>query len=382
MINSEDFYTNLPIHTESDTWFHAEKFVDFDASWYLIVVDIKGSTKAIESGRYKDVNIVGALTIIALLNEIAPHDLPFVFGGDGATILVPQVLHTRAQEVLAGCAYRAQESFSLELRAGIIPLKTLYERGETLEVLKYCASNAFHQAILKGSALDCFENGIKSGQFETIAPANIPINLQGLECRWQDIKTPKDITLSLLVEAQEGKEAIYHEVMQLLNKELGNTDERNAISKYHLHTSKNPFTLLSEIRAKKLSLGNLVRHMMQNILGTLLMYFEHKTDKVNWGTYKNDVRNATDSEKFDGSLKMVVTARHSAIDKVQKQLDQWYRDGTLFYGIHKSSHALMTCLVYERNGAQIHFVDASDGGYAMAAKYLKQQKRSRYAKGT
>jgi hypothetical protein len=33
----------------------------------------------------------------------------------------------------------------------------------------------------------------------------------------------------------------------------------------------------------------------------------------------------------------------------------------------------MTCLVYERNGAQVHFIDTADGGYAMAAKNLKAQ---------
>ena len=33
----------------------------------------------------------------------------------------------------------------------------------------------------------------------------------------------------------------------------------------------------------------------------------------------------------------------------------------------------MTCLVFERMGSQVHFVDAADGGYAMAAVGLKKQ---------
>ena len=33
---------------------------------------------------------------------------------------------------------------------------------------------------------------------------------------------------------------------------------------------------------------------------------------------------------------------------------------------------LMTCLIFERMGSQVHFVDAADGGYAMAAVGLKK----------
>jgi hypothetical protein len=43
------------------------------------------------------------------------------------------------------------------------------------------------------------------------------------------------------------------------------------------------------------------------------------------------------------------------------------------YGVHVSRHALMTCLVFDRFGKQVHFVDGANGGYALAAKQLKQQ---------
>jgi hypothetical protein len=37
----------------------------------------------------------------------------------------------------------------------------------------------------------------------------------------------------------------------------------------------------------------------------------------------------------------------------------------------------MTCLVFERNGRQVHFVDGADGGYAIAAKSMKQRINSK-----
>jgi hypothetical protein len=37
----------------------------------------------------------------------------------------------------------------------------------------------------------------------------------------------------------------------------------------------------------------------------------------------------------------------------------------------------MTCLVFERNGRQVHFVDGADGGYAVAAKAMKRRINSK-----
>jgi hypothetical protein len=36
----------------------------------------------------------------------------------------------------------------------------------------------------------------------------------------------------------------------------------------------------------------------------------------------------------------------------------------------------LTCIVFSYNGNHVHFVDGSDGGYAMAARGLKAQLKS------
>ncbi|MEP0899817.1 DUF3095 family protein [Nodosilinea sp. FACHB-13] len=41
--------------------------------------------------------------------------------------------------------------------------------------------------------------------------------------------------------------------------------------------------------------------------------------------------------------------------------------------------ALMTCLVFERSGREVHFVDGADGGYALAAKPLKEKLKRKAA---
>ena len=50
--------------------FHYEELSD---DWWVIVTDIQGSTKAIQEGRYKDVNLIGAASIMAMLNAVKPQ---------------------------------------------------------------------------------------------------------------------------------------------------------------------------------------------------------------------------------------------------------------------------------------------------------------------
>ena len=62
---------------------------DVPDDWLVVVSDIKGSTKAIVSGRYKEVNILGGSSIIPVLNCIKNVEIPFVFGGDGESFVIP-----------------------------------------------------------------------------------------------------------------------------------------------------------------------------------------------------------------------------------------------------------------------------------------------------
>jgi len=59
--------------------------------------------------------------------------------------------------------------------------------------------------------------------------------------------------------------------------------------------------------------------------------------------------------------------------QIEAYLKTQYQEGKLCYGIHISNRALITCLVFERMGNQVHFVDAADSGYAMTAVGLKKQ---------
>lgn len=70
--------------------------------WWVVVTDVMGSTQAIEAGRYKDVNTVGAATIMAVINVDRQTEIPFVFGGDGATLAIPPHMLERTKAALLG----------------------------------------------------------------------------------------------------------------------------------------------------------------------------------------------------------------------------------------------------------------------------------------
>ena len=83
----------------------------------------------------------------------------------------------------------------------------------------------------------------------------------------------------------------------------------------------------------------------------------------------------TDYLKFDGALRMVVDVSQPQKDRLLAMLETLYREGRIFYGHHADPCALLTCYIQGPH-KHIHFVDTGGGGYAMAAKELKMQKRA------
>lgn len=68
-------------------------FNDLPDDWHIIVCDIERSTEAVNRGFHNEVNLAATGSIIVVLNGLKTtkvKDIPYFFGGDGATFLVPQ----------------------------------------------------------------------------------------------------------------------------------------------------------------------------------------------------------------------------------------------------------------------------------------------------
>ena len=79
----DNFYATLPAYTNFSEAMDLTRYTPVPDDWFVIISDIKGSTQAVQNGRYKEVNMLGASCIVAVLNVASELENPFVFAGDG-----------------------------------------------------------------------------------------------------------------------------------------------------------------------------------------------------------------------------------------------------------------------------------------------------------
>jgi hypothetical protein len=83
----------------------------------------------------------------------------------------------------------------------------------------------------------------------------------------------------------------------------------------------------------------------------------------------------TDFQKFDEMLRMVMDSHPKQTSELIEYLDTQYRQGKVYYGAHTAKEALITCLILDRQEKHFHFIDGASGGYALAAKNMKEQEK-------
>lgn len=382
---SDSFYDGMPVIREFRQIFEFEHYQPVPDDWLVVMSDIQGSTEAIRQGRYKEVNLLGAMTIAALLNLAPDRELPFVFGGDGATLLLPGGLAEQARQVLAATVGFAAQEFGLTLRAGIIPMTVIQQAGREIRVARLGLGEQGSQSLMLGDGLTLAEELLKDPASDAYrlnsAPPGEAADYSGLECRWQNLVSTQGEMVSLLVQARSPdlaqQQAVYGQVLSAIERLCGSSRERRPVS---------PELLKLTYAAHALDLENRVHHRFEGSWGRWLQRWRLRLENglgaflmrsgmgLAWNTYPSLVSATSDCEKFDGLLRMIFTSRPERRQELASLLEAWRRRGELYYGIHTSDQAHMTCLVYQRQGRQFHFVDGADGGYAMAAVLLKKQR--------
>ena len=131
------FFASLPLLERESDVFDPSGYRLAPDDWALAVTDIVGSTAAIAQGRHKTVNFVAAMAIGALKNLCAPEPIPFLFGGDGAVVMVPPSHVDAARRELARVRGLAAREFGLQLRVGIAPVGELRRLGSEVRVGRY-----------------------------------------------------------------------------------------------------------------------------------------------------------------------------------------------------------------------------------------------------
>ena len=391
MTDSHDtihFYRDLPVISSFAEATEGRLHTDVPGDWWIVIADVIGSTKAIEAGAYKNVNTVGVACIAAVVNADRAIDLPFIFGGDGATFAIPNVLHESVIIALRAAQKLARESFDLDLRVGLIQVSELIKENYWVKFGKVRLSQYVTQSVLSGRGWEEAERRVKAPNGLGIIKVNefegeINGSFEGFECRWQNVPSYQDHKLSLLVSAISADAdvnfATYQRVLQNIQSFYGDVAQYHPLREASMQLTFNPRLLHHECRVRSAHLNIIKRIsyflnlLFLNAAGRYIFSRKLDTEAVKWSQYKSDLVENSDFRKFDGMLRMVIDGKNAQSTALQSYLEGEYRQGKLVYGMYKSREALLTCIVESYNGNHLHFVDGSDGGYALAAKELKQR---------
>jgi hypothetical protein len=373
------FYSRLaPVHRFEEV-FESASFADVPDDWLFVVIDIRDSTKWIEEGHYRDVTFVGAGAIAAVRNAASERDIPFVFGGDGATLLIPPDDRDEVGRALLGLERFARKDFSMDLHAGMLRAGALASEGLNSRVARYKVTEGYIQSVFSGKGVFEAERRIKDpddGSVDRMDDLSTgEPDFTGLECRWKEIKGRRGEVISLLVEARELGD--YLALLSAIDTIYGPETVRHPVLPGDLKASFDPVRLgRLESKARR-PVGRRAlytfRIWFQQFLLLLFIRLDLHVGGTTWREYLPKLAATTDIRKFDGMLRMVVTGTKQQRIDLQGWLEKAEWEKRLRFGMHVSDNALITCLVYERLGEQVHFVDGANGGYTLAAKQLKEK---------
>ena len=145
----------MPVFDDFEGVTNLDNYRPLPDDWALVTGDIVNSTGAIRQGSYKMVNMAGAAIISALVNALDNQQLPFVFGGDGATVAIPPSGLEKARIAIAAVRTWADEELGLEMRAAIVPLFEIRRAGRDVFVARFKASEHASYAMFAGGGASC-----------------------------------------------------------------------------------------------------------------------------------------------------------------------------------------------------------------------------------
>lgn len=381
---TQDFYSDLPAFVDFREVADLDHYQELPDDWTLIVSDVVGSTKAIERGEYKKVNMVGAAFLTAVINVSKGVSLPFVFGGDGGLVAVPPSLLNRACNEARKLQAVSSKLFGLSLRMAAIPVSALRASGADILVGKYNLSEGNNLAMFAGNGPAIADEWLKSDDqskgyaLQPTEDDDYP-DLEGLSCRWEPLKARNGIMLTTILlpydaDASVEIHAVTDTIAEILGGDISDfAPAHDATLRYRFPPSGLPLEIAAGTRRTKN-----FRRIFWVYLTALLQYicerFGILIGDYNGASYRRELKSNTDYRKYDGALRMVLDVSPEQAEKIEGFLDQEFLAGKLIYGTWKADQAMMTCLLFRLSESKhVHFIDGADGGYAMAASDLKRR---------
>ncbi|SRX75341.1 DUF3095 family protein [Aequorivita antarctica] len=353
-------------------------FSDVPNTWQVVVVDIQNSSQAVDDGKHHQINLTATGAIISVLNTIRKEkyniEIPYFFGGDGATFLLPTLLLNKMIVVLENYSFHIKRNTNLILRVGHISVKDLNVQEASIRIVKHRLTEQLTIPIVLGNGLKKAEEIIKN----TFVENNFTnfkedlLNLEGMECRWKQINPSqtKNKVICLLLDAtnETDQGTIYRDVLTKMDAMFGTFKSRQPIKSNKLNLNLSIFNIWEEM---KITLVNknwiyLFKNWVATLFGTLYLNLSR-----NGKQYLKQIGQLSHTFMLDGMINTIFTAEQNKIDLFIAYLDKLEKDKKIIYGIHITHASVMSCYVLDRKTKHSHFVDGTEGGYTSAARMLK-----------
>ena len=377
---SEFRYDALPVFDAFERVSDPDVYTPIPDDWQVGIADVVRSTDALRDGRYKQVNMAGAAIVGAVKNALGlSQAFPFVFGGDGAVLVVPGEAAEQTRAAMAATANFVRAELGLELRVGMISVEAIRRAGRDMRVARYAASDEAIYAMFSGGGSSYAEEELKTGHIALPpAPLEARPDLTGLSCRFAPVPSRHGVILSVLVAPEPGTAAddfrrVADEVIRLADSE-----ERGGhpVPSEGPELSIHPSSFLLEAGATRRFPGEylltLAKVMFRMTVGTLLSRTGLKAGPLDVGHYRTWVTRNSDFRKFDDGLRMTIDCSVGTADALEQYLETAERAQLVRFGLYRQDSALITCFTPSvLSDDHLHFLDGGGGGYALAAEALK-----------
>lgn len=382
MSDAFSFYEHVPVFKEFRDVTKLAHYRQVPDNWAVILIDVVETPKHIENGRYRDINLIASSVIIAVINTLNNKKFPFTFGGDGATLILPEAVIAQVKPALQAARHMAKAEFDFDLRIGIVPVEHLKKSGFDLWVSRHQISETSELSMIRGTAIENADKWVRQESRYHLPKRNLndppPIRdlFAGLQCRWQPLQARNGKVISLLVRSLKGDD-IYVQVLESIQSIL-NQDQGNPASPRQMRMHWPLFQGLNrEVRIQKYNrpwFEKLSHWFYLNwfipLLGLSRFFNFNLGGGFNMRRYIDQATHHTDYRKFDDVLRMVLDVSIPQAKQMIAYLDQRKSSLDLVYGVQASNSAQMTCLVFTPDN-HIHFVDGAHGGYSLASRQLK-----------
>jgi hypothetical protein len=199
-----------------------------------------------------------------------------------------------------------------------------------------------------------------------------------LSCRWNDIPATRGLILSLVVAPVTHGDPAFRKLVEDLLSELEKSSEAaRPVPEdapgvgwpppgvdLEAHALRQPGESFSTRRLKVLA---------QTLISYLVLTLGIRFKGFDPAVYRRQVVENSDFRKFDDNLRMTLDCTPALADRVERRLTAARAANIARFGMHRQPAAIMTCIVPSASeNNHVHFIDGAAGGYALAARQMKQ----------